>query len=227
MKTNIYKEMLPYVTLFMHLASSILAVALVYSAKNLVARGWLIASTAITLVTLPSYTVVSIIANYATDRQQTYNWFEVLNLMAIFGTACFAFFLFSLWSRSRIKLEVGNLLFSFSGRIPRSAFWISACILFPLGTLIGFAPFTTEATGLVAGIIWTVYAAWFLFSIWISLAIYAKRMHDCARSGWTTIILLVPIAGPIWFLGYCGFVRGTSGSNKYGDDPLNTDSLAV
>lgn len=124
-----------------------------------------------------------------------------------------------------MKLDVGNLLFSFSGRIPRSAFWISVCILFPLGTLLGFAPFTSEATGVPKGIIWTVYALWCVLSIWISLAVYAKRWHDCGRSGWMSLILLLPIIGPFWFLGYCGFVRGASGPNQYGDDPLNTDGL--
>jgi uncharacterized membrane protein YhaH (DUF805 family) len=121
-----------------------------------------------------------------------------------------------------MKLDVKNLLFSFSGRIPRSAFWILACILFPLGTILGFAPLTTQADGIPKAIIWIVYAGWMILSIWISLAVYAKRWHDCSKSGWMSLVLLIPIIGAFWFFGYLGFVRGTSGANQYGDDPLDT-----
>ena len=223
---NIYKEIQPYVALFMTLVSSILAVVLACSAKGLVARGWLIASTAITLATWPAFQVISLVAAHSTDARQIFLWYDVLNLPPLFGTACFGFFLFSNWSRSRMKLDLGNLLFSFSGRISRSAFWVSLCILFPVGTLLGFAPFVTEAGGLIKGIIWTFYAGWFILSIWISLAVYAKRWHDCGRSGWMSLVLLLPIVGLLWFFGSLGFVRGTTGPNTYGDDPLTTPAAS-
>jgi uncharacterized membrane protein YhaH (DUF805 family) len=134
--------------------------------------------------------------------------------------ACFGLFLFANWSKSRIRLDIRNLLFSFSGRIPRSAFWISVCILFPLGVLVGFTPYVSEAGGIAKGIILTVYAVWLVLSTWISLAVYAKRWHDCSKSGWMTLVLLIPVIGFFWFFGYLGFVRGTPGSNQFGDDPL-------
>ena len=123
-----------------------------------------------------------------------------------------------------MKLDIGNLLFSLSGRIPLSAFWIYVCILFPLSTHLGFAPFISEAQGIPKGIIWTVYGLWCLLHFWISCAVYTKRLHDCGKSGWMWLVLLVPIAGPFWFLGYCGFVRGTPGPNQYGDNPLDTET---
>ena len=123
-----------------------------------------------------------------------------------------------------MKLSVKNLLFSFSGRIPRSVFWISVCILFPLGTILGFAPYTTSAEGIPKTIITIVYASWMILSIWISLAVYAKRWHDCAKSGWMSLVALIPVIGVFWFFGYLGFVRGTRGVNRFGDDALDVQS---
>ena len=52
------------------------------------------------------------------------------------------------------------------------------------------------------------------------LALYAKRWHDRGKSGWWSLIVLVPILGAIWILVELGFLRGTEGPNQYGPDPL-------
>ena len=206
----------------MVLVSSLLAVALAISVRNLAGRGWLIATAALALVSRPAFQIVSIIARHSSSVRELYQWDDVLSLPLMFSTACFGLFLFANWSKSRMRLDMRNLLFSFSGRIPRSAFWISVCILFPLGTLVGFAPYVSEASGLAKGIILTVYAVWLVLSTWISLAVYAKRWHDCSKSGWMTLVLFIPVIGLFWFFGYLGFGRGARGSNQFGDDPLET-----
>ena len=218
---NNFKEIFPYVSLITVLVSSILAVVLTSSARNLTGKGWLIAFTVITLVTWPGFRIISLIAQGSSDPHQIYYWYGVLNLFVLFGTACFGLFLFSNWSISRMNLDFKNLLFSFTGRIPRSAFWISLCILFPLSTILGFAPFTTEADGFPKIIIWVVYVGWSILSIWISLAVFTKRWHDCSKSGRMSLILFIPIIGLFWFLGYLGFVQGTHDHNQYGDNPFN------
>jgi uncharacterized membrane protein YhaH (DUF805 family) len=65
---------------------------------------------------------------------------------------------------------------------------------------------------------------WLALSVWIALAVYTKRWHDCGKSGWMNLVLLIPIIGPFWFLGYCGFVKGVSGQNQYGADPLDMEA---
>jgi uncharacterized membrane protein YhaH (DUF805 family) len=219
---NPYKEIYPYVSLFMILVSSILAVSLASSTRNLAGKGWLIAGAALGLIFRPAFQIISIIAQHSSSFREVYQWAEVFDLLPLFSTACFGLFLFTNWSKSRMRLDMRNLLFSFSGRIPRSAFWISVGILFPLGVLLGFAPYVSEAGGIAKGIILTVYAMWLVLSTWISLAVYAKRWHDCSKSGWMTLVLLIPVIGLFWFFGYLGFVRGTPGSNQFGDDPLET-----
>jgi uncharacterized membrane protein YhaH (DUF805 family) len=59
-----------------------------------------------------------------------------------------------------------------------------------------------------------------LLTLWPSLAMYTKRWHDRDKSGWWTLIILVPIIGSIWLLVELGFLRGTDGPNRFGDDPL-------
>ena len=210
------------------LISSVLATALAVGIKQLQGKNWLIASTVISLIAVVASRSLQIFVQYRvqtadfSEMKPIYDWYPVVNILYLFGAACFGLFLFANWSRSRMDLDIKNLLFSFSGRIPRSAFWISVCLIFPLGTLLGFIPYTVKAEGLPIIIIWTVYVGWLILGSWIILAIYAKRWHDCSKSGWMTLVALIPVIGTLWLLGYLGFVRGKDGKNQYGTDPLST-----
>ena len=55
---------------------------------------------------------------------------------------------------------------------------------------------------------------------WIYYAGIAKRFHDRGKSGWMTLIILIPYVGGIWVLVECGCLAGTPGPNAYGPDPL-------
>ena len=106
------KELLPYVNFVMMIVPSILAVVLASSARNLIGKGWLVAAVVITLVTRPVFSIMHLISNrYGLSIQQSVSWYSVLNLVVVFGTACFVFFLLSNWIVSRMKLDVKNLLF--------------------------------------------------------------------------------------------------------------------
>ncbi|TJX50878.1 MAG: DUF805 domain-containing protein, partial [Mesorhizobium sp.] len=59
-----------------------------------------------------------------------------------------------------------------------------------------------------------------LASIYFAIALYAKRWHDRNKSGWWTLIGLIPIIGGIWLLVELGILEGTRGANQYGSDPL-------
>ena len=59
-----------------------------------------------------------------------------------------------------------------------------------------------------------------LAAIYPAIALYAKRWHDRDKSGWWTLIVLVPIVGPIWILVELGILEGTRGDNRFGPDPL-------
>lgn len=112
-----------------------------------------------------------------------------------------------------------HLFTSFQGRINRAKFWVGTGILLAasiaasaldnlLGTTFGGAP---------AGILFTL--AWCV-SVYCALAVYAKRWHDRDKSGWWTLIALVPFIGTVWFIVEIGILEGTQGANQYGPDPL-------
>ncbi len=124
---------------------------------------------------------------------------------------------------------IGWILFSFEGRIPRRIFWAA---LLPLGIvngifqlvlagMLGSAGGAEDGGAALAGTALVVLGlglVWALFAFIVSLAIHVKRLHDRGRSGALCLLMFVPIAN-IWLFVETGFLRGTVGSNEYGDDP--------
>ncbi len=107
---------------------------------------------------------------------------------------------------------------SLEGRIGRQSFWmgivvmIAGSIIFAvLDSIIG----TRMDNGI--GILGIIYS---IAMIYPAMMLYAKRWHDRGKSGWWTLIVLVPIIGAIWLIVELGFLQGTSGANQYGADPL-------
>ena len=101
------------------------------------------------------------------------------------------------------------LLFSFSGRINRTRYWLCllvfcACLL--TAAVIAFVPESDFAMILI------------LPPYWIYFAATVKRLHDLDRSGWWSIALFfIPVGVVI-----LGIIPGTPGMNRYGADPQLT-----
>jgi uncharacterized membrane protein YhaH (DUF805 family) len=125
-------------------------------------------------------------------------------------------------------MEWGWLFTSFDGRINRAKFWAGVIILWLVSIIINLAiaevfvaqydplqVFPTMAP--LAWIVWLLAAAAIAY---MSLAVFAKRWHDRDKSGWWSLIILVPFVGSIWALVECGCLLGTEGPNRYGADPL-------
>jgi len=115
------------------------------------------------------------------------------------------------------RMSIGQLLFGIQGRIPRRTYWaamIGVTIVYYV--LLGTAGliFQDNEPMLV-----TAVMAIAIPVIWSSFAVQAKRWHDRNKSGWWSLISLVPVIGPIWALVECGCLRGTEGPNSYGADP--------
>lgn len=118
---------------------------------------------------------------------------------------------------------------SFNGRIPRMTFWLSLLILMIIQWIL-FAMFggmammnldpadPAAAEQMMSGM-WPIWIISLIF-LWPSLAIYTKRWHDRNKSGWWSLILFVPLIGALWLLIECGFLRGTEGPNRFGEDPI-------
>lgn len=114
------------------------------------------------------------------------------------------------------------LLTSFDGRINRAKFWAGIGIFIALGIVAVIIDMVIGTTidlgeGGQLGIISTIVS---LATIYFALAVYAKRWHDRDKSGWWTLIALVPVIGGIWLIVELGILEGTRGANRYGPDPL-------
>lgn len=111
---------------------------------------------------------------------------------------------------------------SFEGRINRSKFWAGVGVLFALGILVNIIDVMlglgiNMGNGAQMGVLGLLFT---LAAIYPALALYAKRWHDRDKSGWWTLIILIPIIGPIWAIIELGALEGTRGANRYGPDPL-------
>jgi len=121
--------------------------------------------------------------------------------------------------KNQSSMPYSQLLFSFKGRIPRSTYWLKFGLPY-MGIIVlmylldaGAGTFNEEVgLGIFSGLFW-------LIAIYPSIAFAVKRVHDRDRSGWFLLLGIIPIVN-IWLSIELGFLKGTSGSNKYGDDPI-------
>jgi uncharacterized membrane protein YhaH (DUF805 family) len=106
-----------------------------------------------------------------------------------------------------------------SGRIGRKVFWLhyTLPLLIIVWTACILDIMVFGANGLL---IFLGYA----IAMWPSLVSIIKRWHDRDRSGWFSLIWMIPIVG-LWALVECGFLKGTSGANRFGPDPLKESDI--
>lgn len=127
-------------------------------------------------------------------------------------------------------MPVSYVWFSLDMRINRKVYWLKGVLLL-LVVQIAFQLFAVatdfalmtalgpESIGrlIVAAILGVPFV---VFVIWASFAVTLKRCHDRDRSGWFLLIGLIPLIGALWLLVELAFLKGTSGENRFGPDPL-------
>lgn len=106
-----------------------------------------------------------------------------------------------------------NALFSFQGRLNRAKYW-------------GYSIGLSLVTVLIIGIFSTFGDTAFMLSMLIFLPVFiagtsivVRRLHDLNKSGWWYFGSLIPIYN-IYLSILLMFIKGTDGSNDYGNDPL-------
>lgn len=119
--------------------------------------------------------------------------------------------------------EHGCFSISFSGRLNRKRYFLgSLCV--GLAVLIAYT--ILEAVGALgdefgeASLFGSLIAlVLYVFVTIYGLSMAVRRLHDLDKSGWLSLIVLVPLANAVFYL-WILFAAGTAGPNKYGPDPL-------
>ncbi len=118
-------------------------------------------------------------------------------------------------------MTIGEALFSFEGRMSRRDYWLKGAIyLLPIGL---FSNYLVYGVGTDAALGLSMFIGF--ITLWPTLALTLKRLHDHDRSGWFLLTMLIPLANiffGIWIVAMVWFLRGTVGPNRYGEDPEQT-----
>jgi len=96
--------------------------------------------------------------------------------------------------------------FSWRGRISRKTYWLFG--LLPAALYVVYEYVLTDPSEWLT---WVILVAILAPSMMMNI----KRSHDRDRSGWFSLLLVVPIVC-IWPMVEFGFIEGTEGHNRFG-----------
>lgn len=113
------------------------------------------------------------------------------------------------------KGQIFWLFFGFSGRVSRAAFFLAGLLLAILQAFTLYR-FTLAPEGSGASGVWALsFWALFFVSVFSSVALGVKRLHDFGKPGIFAVTLFIPMVSIIAFIALCVF-PGHAGANEYG-----------
>lgn len=107
--------------------------------------------------------------------------------------------------------EMKQVYLIHTGRIDRSTWWIYSVPLFLISHGCWFLVLKYGPTLLLGCLLLSL-------TVFISV-ISIKRLHDTNISGSALLLVVIPLLGLLFLLIVCGFIKGTDGENKYGEQP--------
>lgn len=109
---------------------------------------------------------------------------------------------------------------NFSGRASRSEYWWPQLFIIILYLImVAGASLLGETIGGILGLIIGLIV---LASLIPSISVTVRRLHDNDKSGWFILLGLIPFVG--FYLLYLYIIKGTDGPNRFGPDPVGSDS---
>ena len=118
-------------------------------------------------------------------------------------------------TRQVFPMNWRTYLFSHQGRVGRREYWLIYLLSLPFVAAAiwingGIDHDPTEPPGVFA----------LVPTMWSGVVVQIKRWHDRDKSGWWSLINLIPFVGAIWSFVENGCLKGASGPNRFGADPL-------
>ena len=126
-------------------------------------------------------------------------------------------------AKAGTKRDWKFLFFTLRGRISRTMFWIGILVLFALTwgpvLLFGVIDPPTSPGPPWEAIIGVAALLWLILLVFGDIPIGVKRLHDLDMSGWWILFKFLPFGNLLFYL-MLGVLKGTSGPNQFGPDPL-------
>jgi uncharacterized membrane protein YhaH (DUF805 family) len=236
---------------WIHTAVDLVCIGMLIATLQARGRGWLIGFLGLSLVTSTAYYVANTLLRHGVLAMDSYRrYFEdyqpILAVTSIVGSVLLLVYVVGLRSAPRAApsatdalpglgahpavaepATVASALFSFSGRLSRRDYWLKGfLVLLPIG-IINNLLFFSSAESSPARVFCVVVG---VVALWPGAALVIKRWHDRNRSAWWLALLLVPFAGIAflaWLLVEVWFLKGSTGPNRFGPDPLGAQSAAA
>ena len=118
----------------------------------------------------------------------------------------------------------------FSGRARRREYWLFILLFWILIIVAGYIDYamgnfnTVSDTANSNGVNFNFEDTGFMIPLTYlaliipSWSVIVRRLHDIDKSGWWSLLYLVPLIGPIVLLVW-SLINGTVGENRFGSDP--------
>ena len=126
------------------------------------------------------------------------------------------------------QIRWNELLWTASGRLGRTAFWIAAAMLIAIAAV--YESWVSSTLHWLTG--WFVYPA----LLYAGACVLSKRLHDRGRSGWWAALILFALVAVwphphgfgsfvfslilIWAAVELGVMQSEAGANRFGPSPL-------
>ncbi len=115
---------------------------------------------------------------------------------------------------------------NFEGRARRKEYWMFLLfnsIFFITAIIIDNILGITYGRDIFYGPFYTLY----VLAVFIpGLAVSVRRFHDIGKSGWYCLVILIPLAGPIWFLVLVA-TDSEPRENEYGKNPKSENNKGL
>lgn len=108
-------------------------------------------------------------------------------------------------------------IFTANGRIARLRYLVYLFGISMAGGILAMLLFLIPVVGIFLG------GAVYIGLIVVSVLLTIQRCHDFNKTGWLSLLLLIPLVSLIFY-----FIPGTKGSNQYGlQPPPNTTAIKI
>lgn len=147
-------------------------------------------------------------------------YFALASFVLFMAAACWVMLAINAKRWPGVESTSYKALFGFRGRIGREMLWTVFLSIFMLVDFLGTVVHYTPGDKLVSVFSVWVFVAFVIAALWVGIAIQVQRLHDRNNSGLMLLYWLVPIFGMFIVFVHLGCLKGTTGPNEYGDDPL-------